>query len=81
MKIAIAGAGMSGAYLYRLLRNQDQEVDIFDRQPGTKCGISPCAWGTSTEFFDLVKAAGLQAQNYIRSRLQAIIMDEIKIEA
>ena len=29
MKIAIAGAGMTGAYLYRLLRNRGHEIDIF----------------------------------------------------
>ena len=44
MKIAIIGAGMTGAYLYKLLVAKGHSVDIFDRYPGTRCGLTPCAW-------------------------------------
>jgi flavin-dependent dehydrogenase len=81
MKVAIAGAGLTGAYLYRLLRNQGQDVDVFDRKPKTRCGISPCAWGTSKEFLDLVEAAGLQPEQYISQRFKAVFMDEFRIAA
>lgn len=80
-RIAIAGAGVSGAYLYRLLRNQGFEADIFDIGCGTRCGLSPCAWGTSRGFRGLVEAAGLNADNYFLKRLDYVLMDEFKIEA
>jgi len=79
LKVAIAGAGMTGAYLYRLLRNRGHEVDIFDRDPGTKCGASPCAWGTSRGFAELVEASGLDPEKYILRRSDYVIIDGIRI--
>lgn len=80
-KIAIAGAGMTGAYLYRLLRNRGHKVDIFDWDPRTKCGISPCAWGTSRGFAELVKAARLDPGKYLLRHSDYVIMDGIRIQA
>ncbi len=57
MRIAIAGAGMSGAFLYNLLKEAGMvEVDIFDKQRRSRCGIRPCAWGfaPSSEYRRLV---------------------------
>ncbi len=46
MRIAIAGAGMSGAYLYRLLANNGfDDIDLYDQKKNTACGCRPCAWG------------------------------------
>ena len=46
MKIAIAGAGMSGAYLFRLLTKEGfTDIDLFDQKHNTACGSRPCAWG------------------------------------
>jgi flavin-dependent dehydrogenase len=46
MKIAIAGAGMSGAYLYRRLVNDGfKDIDLYDVKKTTTCGSRPCAWG------------------------------------
>jgi flavin-dependent dehydrogenase len=81
LKIAIAGAGMTGAYLYRLLRDRGHEIDVFDRNPGTRCGIGPCAWGTSRGFAELVEAAGLDPGKYFLRHSQYVVMDELKIEA
>jgi flavin-dependent dehydrogenase len=81
VKTAIAGAGMTGAYLGRLLRNQGQEVDLYGREPGTKCGISPCAWGTSKGFTELVSAAGLDPEKYFLRRFDYLIMDGIRLKA
>ena len=81
MKIAIAGAGISGAYMYRLLDILGHDVAIFDLEHKTNCGINPCAWGASKGFEDLVKKAGLNPNDYILRRFDHIWFDEIKIKA
>lgn len=46
MRIAIAGAGMSGAYLFRRLINGGfKDIDLFDVKNNNPCGCRPCAWG------------------------------------
>ncbi len=46
MRIAIAGAGMSGAYLFRRLVNDGFEgIDLYDAKKTNACGSRPCAWG------------------------------------
>lgn len=81
MKLAIAGAGMTGAYLYRLLKNQGCEIDLFDRGEEIGCGLKPCAWGTSADFVELVEKAGLAAEKYILRRLDHLLMDDVRIAA
>lgn len=81
MKIAILGAGLTGAYLYRLLARQGHQVDLFGKDPGTRCGISPCAWGTSRGFGELVAGAGLDGSAYVLSRLDYVLMDGLSIRA
>ncbi len=81
MKVAIAGAGLTGAYLYRLLKSLGHEADIFARDPGTRCGINPCAWGTSNGFMEQVKGAGLDPEKYILQNLQYVWIDGFKIPA
>ncbi len=81
VKIAIAGAGLTGAYLYRLLKNRGQDPEIFNQKPGTKCGISPCAWGTTRGFTELVAAAGLAPVEYVAQQPDYILMDEIRVSA
>jgi len=44
MKIAIAGAGTTGAYAYRLLKKRGLHADVYQRDCRTACGINPCAW-------------------------------------
>jgi len=81
LKVAIIGAGMTGAYLYRLLVNRGHKVDIFNRDPGTRCGISPCAWGTSRGFAGLIEASGLDPGKYLFRNLDYVMIDEIRIPA
>ncbi len=80
-KMAIAGAGITGAYLYRRLRKAWHEIDIFDVEHGIKCGITPCAWGTSKGFNEFVTAAGLDPEAYILRQIDHLLMDEVRIEA
>jgi hypothetical protein len=81
LKVAIAGAGMTGAYLYRLLMNRGHEIDMFGRDPGTKCGINPCAWGTSRGFGEQVKASSLLPEKYILEHSDYVVINGIRIKA
>jgi flavin-dependent dehydrogenase len=46
MKVAIAGAGMSGSFLFRRLKDLGfADVDLYDVKKSTACGCRPCAWG------------------------------------
>jgi hypothetical protein len=56
-------------------------VDLFGKDPGTKCGISPCAWGTSRGFGELVAGAGLDGSAYVLSRLDYLVADGLNIGA
>jgi flavin-dependent dehydrogenase len=77
--VAIAGAGIAGAYLYRILKNRGQQVDLFDRRPQTRCGLSPCAWGTSKGFEELVMSSGLNPEDYLLGRFDHLLMDDVKV--
>jgi flavin-dependent dehydrogenase len=79
LKIAIAGAGTTGAYAYRLLRHRGMQADIYGRDCRTACGINPCAWGTSRDFFDLVDAAGLDPEKYLLQATDHLWMDDVRI--
>ncbi len=81
MKIAVAGAGLTGSYLYRLLVAGGHEVDLYDRPPQTKCGINPCAWGTSRGFAELVRAAGLDPATYALAASDHVVIDQVRVKA
>jgi flavin-dependent dehydrogenase len=81
LKIAIIGAGMTGAYLYRLLRGRGHTVSIFDKRLGTRCGLTPCAWGTSRGFRELVTDSGLDPSHYIFQRFDYIVLEGLRLKA
>jgi flavin-dependent dehydrogenase len=66
MRIAIAGAGVAGSYIYRLLRLRGHErVDVFDVRHRIACGIHPCGYGVDHNFDALVQVAGLDPSSYV----------------
>lgn len=79
LRIAIAGAGTTGAYAYRLLTHWGVPVDIYGRDCRTACGINPCAWGTSRDFLDLVRAAGLDPEKYVLQATDHVWMENVRI--
>ncbi len=84
MKIAICGAGLVGSYLHRLLSHANfGQITIFDSPMPhkTSCGISPCAWGTTIGFRELIAAAGLEPAKYILQTSDSILMNELKVKA
>ena len=80
-RLAIVGTGLTGAYLFRLLEREGCKVDLYDRERRTRCGLKPCAWGTSRGFIELVEQAGLTAEKYILRHLDHVLMDEVMIKA
>ncbi len=81
MKVAIAGLGIAGAYLNRLLSGQGIKADCYEVKKQTRCGIHPCAWGTSKGFAELVEEAGLEPDDYILKRFGSINFDEVRVLA
>jgi len=81
MKLAIAGTGMTGAYLFRLLRNAGIEAHLYDQRHWGGCGLKPCAWGTSSDFSGLVELAGLTGEKYILRRFDYLNMDNVRVKA
>jgi flavin-dependent dehydrogenase len=72
---------MTGAYLYRRLKNEGCEVHIFDRERREGCGLKPCAWGTSADFIGLMERTGLLPGKYILRRFDHVLMDDVRISA
>lgn len=79
MRIAIAGAGTTGAYAYRLLADRGARVDIYGRDCRTACGINPCAWGTSRDLLQLVADAGLDPEKYFLQASDHVWMENVRI--
>lgn len=68
--IAIAGAGVAGAWLYRTLTNLGRTVDVYDVPDlATACGIHPCAWGVSADFFRGMKRDRMDPEAYVTNRI------------
>lgn len=78
--VAIAGAGMVGSYLHRILENSGVPADLFTTNGlNTSCGISPCAWGTSRPFFDLVRSSGLDPYDYVMRQANKIVFQGVEL--
>lgn len=83
MRIAIAGAGMSGAYLFRRLVNDGFEgIDLYDAKKTNPCGSRPCAWGFAPrrEIFDLI-AKVTDPERFELQRSGTISIDGIDIRS
>lgn len=83
MRIAIAGAGMSGAYLYRRLVNDGfNEIDLFDVKKNNSCGCRPCAWGFAPikATYDLI-AKVTEPERFELQRSDMISFDGIDIRS
>ena len=66
MRIAIAGAGVAGSYISRLLRLRGYcNVDVFDIRHRIACGIHPCGYGVDGSFAQLARLVGLEPSRYV----------------
>ena len=74
MKIAVVGAGVSGAYLLNRIPGEHQ-VECFERRPEEKW-YTVCAWGTSEPYItDLFKMAGFNFEDYVLHKGRRMIVD------
>ncbi|WP_298667724.1 hypothetical protein [uncultured Methanofollis sp.] len=73
MRVAIAGAGVSGSYLASCLAEKGIAVDLYDLPHQNTCSISPCAWMATREIVPLVRSAGLDPARYILNRFSSAI--------
>ena len=67
-KILIAGAGIAGSYLWRLLIKKGMspgDIEVVDPGSRTRCGITSCGFATTKQFFSLCQEVGLKPENYI----------------
>lgn len=83
MRIAIAGAGMSGAYLFRRLVNDGFDgIDLYDAKKTNACGCRPCAWGFAPlkETYDLI-AKVTDPERFELQRSGTISIDGIDIRS
>jgi len=79
--VAIAGAGMVGSYLHRILENSGIPADLYSTNGlNTNCGINPCAWGTSRPFFDLVRSSGLDPYDYVLIQANKILFQGVELQ-
>jgi flavin-dependent dehydrogenase len=72
-KTAIIGAGVSGSYLYRVLREQRPDIlaDIYTVPVNTKCQARPCGWIVSyPEFKRLGKNLEIDFEQFISGRFK-----------
>jgi len=78
MKVAIAGAGIAGAYLARLLRQRGIVPDLFESGAGgTRCGCRSCGWGVPAGIRQHLAAAGLVPEDYLLDAMPSMQFDEL----
>ena len=79
-KMAIAGMGISGSFLYRLLIQagyEPKDIDCYDIKRPERCGIKSCAFGVyGKEFSSLLKSVSLDAENYILNSFNEMYFDD-----
>src|SRR4030043_154105 len=82
-KILIAGAGVAGSYLWRLLVRKcmnTEDIQIVDPGSRTRCGIAPCAFGITRQFFPLCREVGLNPDKYILASQPAAYMNRMRFD-
>ena len=66
MKIAIVGAGISGAYLAKLLGQQGLYPDVYDAgAQDTLCGYRSCGWGAPVGIEKYLAEVDLDLNEYL----------------
>ncbi len=76
MRIAIAGAGIAGAYVAHLLRKKGIEPELFDTmEHDTTCGFRSCGWGAPRAIESYLARAGLDFHDYLLEPMSSMTFD------
>lgn len=68
-RIAIAGAGVAGAWLYRAMTDSGRDVEIYEvPERSTACGLHPCAWGVGPDLFRLMAGGPVDPGAFVTNR-------------
>jgi len=76
VRIAIAGAGIAGTYLSRLLAKRGIETDLYDgRDQGTPCRYRSCGWGAPSGIGHYLAAVDLDLEGYLMDSMSSMEFD------
>lgn len=76
MNVAIAGAGIAGGYLARLLERMGLSPDIFDGMDHeTSCGYRSCGWGAPRGIGKYLADIGLDLNDYLIDSMSSMNFD------
>ncbi len=79
MNIAIAGAGISGAYLARLLCHEGIYPDVYDiGNQDTFCGCRSCGWGAPIGIDQYLADVDLQLDDYLIGSMSSMKFDGLE---
>ena len=76
MTVAIAGAGIAGSYLARLLQEKGITADLFDgMEHETSCRCRSCGWGAPVGIGNYLAMAGLDFDTYLMEPMFSMNFD------
>jgi flavin-dependent dehydrogenase len=76
MKVAIAGAGIAGGYLGRLLEQRGISADVYDgRDHATNCKCRSCGWGAPVGIKTYLAEVGLELDDYLLESMSSMNFD------
>jgi flavin-dependent dehydrogenase len=76
MNIAIAGAGIAGGYLAKLLGRRGLSPEVYDGMDhDTNCGFRSCGWGVPAGIEPFLAEAGLDFDDYLLEPMPRINFD------
>ena len=76
MNIAIAGAGIAGGYLARLLEQKGLIADVYDgMEHHTRCGCRSCGWGAPRSIGTYLTTIGLELKDYLLEPMPTMNFD------
>jgi len=76
VKVAIAGAGIAGGYLARLLGQKGIPPDVYDGMDhDTRCGYRSCGWGAPERIAPCLNDVGLDLKDYLIEPMTSMNFD------
>jgi len=84
VRIAIVGDGVSGGYLYRLLKQKfaEDDIEVFGKKNGTACLIRSCGWLVNYPLFlKMGEEVNIDFNRYVTGRFSAMLLQDKKIPA